>query len=255
MELNYKVFGTGQPVVIMHGLFGMLDNWQSIAKKLAEDYMVFILDLRNHGKSPHSNDFSYQIMAEDVREFLESKWVYEADIIGHSMGGKVAMQLALEHSDMINKLMVVDMAPKTYKGNHETIFEALFALDLKSIGSRKEADQFLLPRIPEFSTRQFLLKNIYLDKVTREYKWKMNLSVLFDAYQDILGHNLPQDTYLGDTLFVKGENSDYINFDELEAYQEYFPNGNIVEVAGAGHWVHAEQPQAFLELAQEFLKG
>ncbi|MBL4648388.1 MAG: alpha/beta fold hydrolase, partial [Aureispira sp.] len=141
MQLNYKVFGEGDPVLILHGMFGTLDNWQTIAKKLAEHFMVFIIDLRNHGRSPHSDEFDYAIMANDIQEFMESNWIYEAYVVGHSMGGKVAMQLASENPDLVTKLVLVDIAPKVYVGNHQTIFEALFSLDLDQLESRKEADQ------------------------------------------------------------------------------------------------------------------
>lgn len=253
MELNYKSFGKGEPVIILHGLFGMLDNWQTVAKKLATQNKVFILDLRNHGKSPHSDEFDYSIMADDVRDFMEQKGIGEAEIIGHSMGGKVAMHMALAYASRVRKLMIVDIAPKFYKGDHQSIFDALLTLDLSSIQSRKEANAFLSKRIPRLSTRQFLLKNIYLDSTTRKYKWKMNLPVLHAKYRSILEHNFPEEPYLGETLFVKGEKSDYLNFAELESYRQFFPNARLLEIAHAGHWVHAEQTLAFVELAQTFL--
>ena len=178
MELNYKQFGQGEPIIILHGLFGTLDNWQTIAKQLAEHYMVYIIDQRNHGKSPHSDDFSYEIMAEDLKEFMFRHHIYEATIIGHSMGGKVAMRFALDYPDMVSKLVVVDITPKRYKGEHETIFEAMFDLDLKNLIHRKEIDEQLKSRIPNDGVRLFLMKNLAREK-TGGYRWKMNFQSKF----------------------------------------------------------------------------
>lgn len=253
MQLNYKVFGQGEPVIILHGMFGTLDNWQTIAKKLAKDFMVFIVDLRNHGRSPHSSDFSYRIMSEDLKEFMESNWIYHAHIVGHSMGGKVAMQFALEHDDMVEKLVIVDIAPVHYKGNHETIFKALFALDLPNLESRNAADELLQQYIPEFSVRQFLLKNLHINKDTNQYEWKMNLPVIHEAYQEILGHTMPDSNFEGETLFIKGEQSDYIQDEQFPSFQNYFPKARLSNIKDAGHWVHAEQPKAFLETLRNFL--
>jgi pimeloyl-ACP methyl ester carboxylesterase len=140
MELNFKVYGQGEPLIIMHGMFGMLDNWQLIAKKLSETFMVFLVDLRNHGRSPHSEEFGYQIMSDDLLRFMNENWIHHAHIVGHSMGGKVAMRFALENPDMIDKLAVVDIAPKTYEGNHESIIDALIGLDLSKLASRTDAE-------------------------------------------------------------------------------------------------------------------
>lgn len=253
MQLNYKVFGQGEPIIILHGMFGTLDNWQTIAKKLAKDFMVFIVDLRNHGRSPHSDDFSYQIMSEDLKDFMESNWIYNAHIIGHSMGGKVAMQFALEHADMVEKLVIVDIAPVKYTGNHELIFKALFSLDLVNLESRQVADELLQKYIPEFAVRQFLLKNLSINKDSNEYEWKMNLPVIHDAYQQILGHTMPDSDFRGDTLFIKGAKSDYIQTEQFPSFQSYFPQAKLSTIKDAGHWVHAEQPKAFLETLRNFL--
>ncbi|MCP4443505.1 MAG: alpha/beta fold hydrolase [Aureispira sp.] len=253
MQLNYKVFGQGDPIIILHGMFGTLDNWQTIAKQLAKNFMVFIVDLRNHGRSPHSDELSYSIMAEDLHAFMEANWIYHAHIIGHSMGGKVAMQFALEHDDMVDKLIIVDIAPVHYKGNHQTIFKALFSLDLDSLSSRKEADVLLQSYIPEFSIRQFLLKNLYIDKESNKYKWKMNLPVIHEAYQNILSHTMPEADFTGETLFIRGGKSDYIKENNFLDHQKYFPEAQLSTVDDAGHWVHAEQPKAFLETLLNFL--
>lgn len=253
MQLNYKVFGEGDPVLILHGMFGTLDNWQTIAKKLAKHFMVFIIDLRNHGRSPHSDEFNYAIMANDVREFMESNWIYEAYVVGHSMGGKVAMQLASENPDMVQKLVLVDIAPKVYVGNHQSIFEALFSLDLDQLESRKEADELLQEKIDSYGVRQFILKNLSINKETQGYEWKMNLPVIYAAYQEVLGKGDLSTPFENPTLFIKGAQSDYILPEEFESYKEYFPNASLKTIEKAGHWVHAEQPKLFLEVLTNFL--
>lgn len=253
MKLNFKVFGKGEPIIILHGMFGTLDNWQTIAQKLAKDYMVYIIDQRNHGRSPHSDDFSYDIMTNDLKEFMEENWIFEATIIGHSMGGKVAMQFATEYPDMVKKLIIVDIAPRAYKGNHKPIFAALLALDLDTLSSRKEASDFLITRIKNPAVRQFLLKNLSINKQTGKYEWKMNLPVIYAAYQHILGKNTLLDPYEGDTLFIKGDKSDYIDENKWETYQEFFPKAQLETIKNAGHWVHAEQAKSFLACLQSFL--
>ncbi|MCH2021340.1 MAG: alpha/beta fold hydrolase [Saprospiraceae bacterium] len=252
MDLNFKVFGAGEPVIILHGMFGTLDNWQTIAKKLANNFMVFIVDLRNHGRSPHSDDFNYSIMSEDLREFMENNWIYKATIIGHSMGGKVAMQFASDNPDMINKLVIIDIAPKTYKGNHTDIFDSLFALDLDNLKSRKEADNLLAQKIESYTIRQFILKNLYLNKKTKKYNWKMNLPVIFKAYDIILSNSELSEPFLGTTLFIKGSKSPYIDDNEFERYKKHFPSSSLVTIKDAGHWVHADQANQLLTILKKF---
>ncbi len=138
MDLNYKTFGSGEPVIILHGLFGMLDNWKTMAKRLAEHYTVYIVDQRNHGRSPHTDEINYPLMAEDLRLFMENNWLYHAHLIGHSMGGKTVMQFALDNPDMTDRLVVIDIAPKAYTSNHDAIFDALLSVDISSLGSRKK---------------------------------------------------------------------------------------------------------------------
>lgn len=252
MELNYKQFGQGEPIIILHGLFGTLDNWQTIAKKLAEEYMVFIIDQRNHGKSPHSDEFSYQIMANDLKEFMFNRHIYEATIIGHSMGGKVAMRFALDNPDMVTKLIVVDIAPKKYKGGHQTIFEAMFDLDLENLTDRRDIDNALKVKIPENGVRLFLMKNLARQK-EGGYRWKMNLPVLYREYQEILSDIESDEVYDESVLFIRGENSKYIQDEDVLDIQEYFPLMQLETVSNAGHWVHAENPKEFLEKVRFYL--
>lgn len=251
MELNYKQFGQGEPIIILHGLFGMLDNWQTVAKKLAEHYTVFIIDQRNHGKSPHDPELDYPTMAEDLKCFMEENWIYKAHLIGHSMGGKTVMQFALEYPDMVDKLVVVDIAPKKYTGGHQTIFDALFSLDLDTLEGRSDAETQLGKKIAEAGVRQFLLKNLSRKK-EGGYAWKMNLSAIFEHYEDIL------DTIEGEsadmeTLFIKGGKSKYIQDEDRDTITDLFPNSTIQTVDNAGHWVHAEQPEILMDMVLEFL--
>jgi esterase len=254
MSLQFKSFGAGDPVIILHGLFGTLDNWQAIAKQLAEHFTVFIVDQRNHGKSPHTEHISYPLMAEDLRKFMEDHWVYDAHIIGHSMGGKTAMQFALDNPDMVNKLIVVDIAPKAYVGNHETIFEALFDVPLERLESRSEAEDILKGKIGDDpGTILFLLKNLTRNK-DGGYTWKMNLQVLHKDYQNILAAVQGMEAFEKDALFIKGEKSDYILPEDLNDIRRLFPKAELKEVAGAGHWVHADAPDVLCEMILAFLK-
>ncbi len=252
MELNYKSFGEGYPIIILHGLFGTLDNWQTIAKKLAEHYSVYIIDLRNHGRSPHEDIFNYEVMADDLQAFMESQWIYEAHIIGHSMGGKTAMQFALTYPDLVNQLVVVDIAPKAYEGGHQTIFEALLSLDVSTITSRKQAAAALESKIPDFGVRQFLLKNLTNDK-KGGYKWKMNLPVIHQNYGQILEAIESEETFDNPTLFIRGGASDYIQDEDLTQIKTFFPTAKLETVANAGHWVHAVAPKELLNLVTNFL--
>ncbi|HFA51980.1 MAG TPA: alpha/beta fold hydrolase [Bacteroidetes bacterium] len=253
MQLNYKEFGQGQPIIILHGLFGMLDNWQTIAKKLAEDYSVYILDQRNHGRSPHADEHDYTCMAEDLRIFMEDHWIYKAHIMGHSMGGKTAMQFALDFPDMVDKLIVVDISPKAYPGGHHQIFEALLSLDLNKIKNRKQADAHLAKTISDPAIRLFLMKNLTRDK-KGGYKLKMNLPVIFKHYKDILAPIDSTGTFDGPALFIRGGNSKHMEDGDEVLIKKMFPAAVIKTVKGAGHWVHAEAPAELLSLVKNFLR-
>ncbi len=252
MQLNYKEFGQGDPVIILHGLFGTLDNWQTIAKKLAEENTVYIVDQRNHGRSPHVDSHDYSSMAEDLRQFMEDNWIYNAHLIGHSMGGKTAMQFALDFPDMVDKLVVVDISPKAYPGSHHDIFEALSSLDLDTIESRKQADEHLAQSIDDKGIRLFLMKNLTSDK-EGGYKFKMNLPVLYRHYDEILDSVRGDDPFEKQTLFIRGEKSKHMEDEDEDEIKKMFPSAEIETVAGAGHWVHAEAPVELLKLVKNFL--
>ncbi len=253
MDLNYKEFGQGEPLIILHGLFGTLDNWQTIAKQLAEDYWVFIIDQRNHGKSPHLDELSYPLMAEDLHAFMESQYIPKAHIMGHSMGGKTAMQFALSYPDMVDKLIVVDIAPGENPPGHELIFAGLLSLKLAELSSRTEADDFLKATIKDFGVRQFLLKNLTRNK-DGGYRWKMNLPVIHENYQNILAaieHDIPFD---GESLFIMGALSNYIDESSKSIIEALFPEYQMEVINDAGHWVHADQPAALLAAVRSFLE-
>lgn len=253
MDLNFKSFGQGDPVIILHGLFGNLDNWQTFAKQLSEHFLVYIVDLRNHGRSPHAEEMNYRAAAEDLREFMESQWIYEASIIGHSMGGKTAMQFAFDYPDMLNRLTVVDIAPKAYRGGHETIFQAMLDLEPTQLESRTEAEEKLARTITDPSIRLFLLKNLSRNK-DGGYDWKMNLPVLHRDYPHILSA-VKGEPFTGPSLFIRGERSDYIQDADWPLIQTLFPQAELATVPGAGHWVHAEAPKILLEEVSRFLSA
>lgn len=252
-ELNFKSFGRGPAVIILHGLFGSLDNWLTLARKLAEDYSVYIIDQRNHGKSPHTEAFNYDLLVEDLHDFMDKQGIYQAHLIGHSMGGKVVMQFASHYPDRIDKLIVVDMAPKMYEPHHTQIFNALNELDLSQLESRQDAAQFLAERIPAESVRQFLLKNLGRDKQKR-FQWKFNLTSIYNHYRDILANVDIEFLFEGETLFLSGGASDYVLASDHEYIEAHFPKVNFVVLDGVGHWVHAEAPDRFLEEVGAFLK-
>jgi esterase len=256
LELNYKEFGQGDPIIILHGLFGTLDNWQTIAKKLAEKNTVFILDQRNHGKSPHTEEFNYNLLAEDLYSFMTDHWIYSAIIIGHSMGGKVAMQFAMNNPDMVEKLIVIDVAPVQYERGHDTVFEALDAIDLNTLQNRKDAEIILNNKLNnDVGTVQFLLKNLSRDAENVKYEWKMNYNVLKSKYAEIIKPIEFIQPFEAPTLFVRGSKSDYI----LDAYWDNikigFPEAKLTTIADAGHWVHADKPLELFSVLENFINS
>ena len=252
IELNYKEFGQGEPVIILHGMFGMLDNWQTIARQLSEKYLVYAIDQRNHGRSPHTDGIDYQLLAEDLKAFMESHWIYKARIIGHSMGGKAAMEFAVNNPDMVEKLVVIDIAPKTYGGSHELIIDTLRSIDLEKLTDRKDAESQIAEKIEDAGTRQFLLKNLTRNEETLAFEWKMNLANIYANYEKILG-TISDGKFEGETLFVRGAKSDYILEEDEKLIHDFFPNADIKTIENAGHWVHAEQPKILLEMILAFL--
>lgn len=250
MELNYKIFGKGEPLIILHGLFGMLDNWSTLARKFGAYYKVYIVDLRNHGKSPHHPQMDYATLAKDIETFLKTHQLQHVNLIGHSMGGKVAMQFAIEYPELLKQLIVVDIAPQAYKGNHTQIFEAFNNLSLPNIKSRKQADTALQDILPEFGVRQFILKNLARN-TEGQYFWRPAVAYIHQNYLSIL--SAIEGIYNEPTLFIKGAQSNYIKDDDAVNIQKQFPKAKIKTIENAGHWVHAEQPAAFFDTVKQFL--
>jgi esterase len=254
MRLHFRTYGAGEPVVIVHGLFGSLDNWHSINTKLGASHKVFAVDLRNHGQSPHSNEMSYASMAQDLRELMHEQRLDRISIMGHSLGGKVAMQFALSWPQQLDKLIVADIAPRAYPPHHDYIFDALLPLEMASFKTRQEIDQALVAKIPPAAVRQFLLKSLQRDEAGG-FRWRLNLPVLHDHYAE-LSAALPMDKSCErPALFLKGEKSDYIQSADESLICRLFPRAIIRTLAGAGHWLHADVPETFFRTVQEFLRG
>lgn len=251
MELFYREYGSGQPLVILHGLFGSADNWMTQAKMLAEKYRVFTVDQRNHGLSPHSQEHDYALMANDLQEFITKHHLSPAIVVGHSMGGKTAMNFALMHPEMVKALVVVDIMPKPYPIHHDKIIDGLKALPLDALKSRNEADEKLAAYVPEADVRQFLLKNLNR-KAEGGFSWKINLPVLAQNIGPIVGGLVTTGSYAGPTLFMVGERSNYYAPGDEETLGKHFPNFTLTTLA-TGHWMQAEKPKEFVETVQGFL--
>ena len=250
MKLYYREFGDqhpGTPLVLLHGLLGSLVNWQRIARSLSERYRVIVPDLRNHGRSPHDPDVSYPAMAGDVLELMDDKDVEQAALVGHSMGGKTAMSLALEHPGRVERLVVVDIAPVTYEGRLAQLLDALLALPLDKLENRRHADELLARRVTDKAVRDHMLQN--LQRTDEGWRWRNNLRALRDGLDSISA--FPEYaqgvSYAGPVCFIKGELSDYIRPEHEGRIRQLFPRAEIIPIPGAGHWVYAEQPGIFLK--------
>jgi esterase len=254
MELAYRKYGNGQAMLILHGLFGQSDNWNTLAKKFGADgFEVYTIDLRNHGLSPHSEEWNYEVMADDVNEFIESHHLLNPILLGHSMGGKVAMMFALKYQNILNKLIVADISPRAYEPHHEDVLKALRAVDFNSISTRKEAEEAMSKHISDFGTKQFLLKNIYWeDSAANKMKWRFNLDVIEKEYESITTA-IPQGRSEIETLVVRGDRSNYITDSDLKDFEKRFPNYKLVTITNSGHWVHAEQPEQFYQAVRDFI--
>lgn len=245
MKLHYKKMGEGQPLLVLHGLFGSLDNWQTHGKKLADYFEVYLIDQRNHGKSDWSDDFNYKIMAEDLREFVIDHGLDDFILIGHSMGGKTIMKYAQLYPEGIAKMIVVDMGVKSYPIHHDKIIEGLKAIDLDVISSRGDARETLSEYIPNKSIRQFLLKNLYW-KEKGKLGWRINIEVL-EKELPVITEALPETESLVEVLFVAGGQSNYIVEEDYDQIRKYFPLADFHVIDRAGHWIHAEAPEEFME--------
>jgi pimeloyl-ACP methyl ester carboxylesterase len=254
MRLHYKSYGSDlTPVlIILHGLLGSSDNWHSFGKIFGEHFRTFVLDARNHGHSPHSDVFNYHAMSEDVVEFMRQKNLSSVSLLGHSMGGKTAALVSLLHPELINKLIVVDIAPRSYQAHHDRVFDALTSLDLSMFEYRKDIDEVLSKKIQEVPLRQFLMKNLIRDDSGR-FHWKMNFEVIEKNYAQI-NEELPRDHQFDKpTLFIRGENSDYIQKEDMPFIYKLFPKAKLATIKSAGHWVHVDAPEEFADSVLNFL--
>ncbi len=250
MKLHYRELGEGQPLVILHGLFGNSDNWQTHAKKLSEYFRVILVDQRNHGHSDWSDEFSYDLMAADLDELFIDLNLKKAIVLGHSMGGKTAIRFTQLYPSKIEKLIVVDIGVKEYPMHHEEILKGLHSIDLEKVTTRSEAEEILSKYIPSNGVRQFLLKNLYwIEK--GKLAWRMNIPVLEKEMPEILTI-LPNNEIFNSTLFIRGMLSNYILDEDIPQLEDQFTDFQIVSIENAGHWVHAEAPLEFIEKVLEF---
>ena len=252
MKLHYRKYGEGRPIVILHGLFGSSDNWQTLGKKFAENFEVYLVDQRNHGHSPKSNEFNYQLLSDDLYNLITDLELENIILIGHSMGGKTVMTFTQQHPEFIEKLIVVDIGPKAYPMHHNIILEGLNSLDLSIIKSRGQADKQLSQYIEDVGVKQFLLKNLYWVE-TGQLGWRINIPVLEEKMPGIIAA-IPDEIVDTPTLFIRGEKSNYIVEDDFQNIYDQFTNSEIETIYNAGHWVHAENPFSFYNIVMDFSK-
>ena len=251
--LHSTILGEGFPLIILHGFLGMSDNWKTLGNKYAQGgFQVHLVDQRNHGRSFHSNNFDYTFLAADLENYMTYHGLTKAHILGHSMGGKTAMQFAVSYSGSVEKLLVADIAPKYYPPHHQEIINALRTLDFDELKSRSEADRKLAQSLSDVGIRQFLLKNLYwIEK--GQLGLRVNLEVLQNKMEEI-GENISgMDSFDGPTLFLKGSRSEYVHENDISSISKHFPNSRIETIPNAGHWLHAENPTDFFNASVEFL--
>ncbi|PCH76532.1 MAG: alpha/beta hydrolase [Flavobacteriaceae bacterium] len=252
MLLHARILGEGTPLLILHGYFGMGDNWKSIGAKLSDRFQVHLIDQRNHGRSFHADEFDYELLVEDLMEYVQYHQLKKLVLLGHSMGGKVAMLFAVTYPEMVSKLIIADISPRFYPPHHHQILDALSAVDFSIHTSRKAVEEVLSANIEEPGVRQFLLKNVYW-KEKGQLDYRFNLESLVENTDEV-GAALPSFTeYDGPTLFLKGENSSYISKSDTDLIRAHFQNAEIKTVKDAGHWLHAENPTVFYDYLTEFL--
>ena len=253
IKLNATVIGEGPPFLILHGFLGMSDNWKTLGNKFAENgFQVHLIDQRNHGRSPHTSEMNYEVMSQDIKDYCEENDLKSIVLLGHSMGGKVAMQVAGDFPELLQKLIIVDISPKYYPPHHHEILQGLEALENETITSRGDAEDFLAKFVPDKGTRLFLLKNLYW-RTKEKLSLRLNLEVLSKSGEDIgvaLSENI---SFSKPTLFIRGGNSGYINEKDKVLITKHFPNSEIKTIENAGHWVHAEKMNDFYSIVLEYM--
>lgn len=255
IELNYKEYGEGENnLVVLHGFLGSLDNWHTLATEWAKQGLhVYTPDQRNHGRSPHTEHHSIALMADDLFDFMNQHQISSASVLGHSMGGKVAMQFAMNHPEMVDKLIVADMSPRAYRGGaHDDVFAAINNVDLRQAQLRKEVEQAMAQHLGDAGTRQFVMKS--LDRVDEgHYKWKFNIDVLQRDYKNVINEVKSDHSFNKPVLFIKGENSLYVQDKDIPLIEQLFPGYELESIADAGHWLHADKPKEFFEKVLAFI--
>ncbi len=253
MKLYHKSYGKGPPIVILHGLFGSGDNWRTIARMMEGEYNCVLADLRNHGRSPHDMGMNFESMAADVLELIHDLNLSSVTLLGHSMGGKVAMQMAMTTPEVVEQLMVVDIAPRQYPPHHAGVIRAIRKVDMPRMSDRAQVESVLVNELgPDQSTIQFLMKNLSRD-ADGQLEWKPNMPVILDAYDRLIDDVPLPVPFEGPTLFIRGEQSKYILEEDMTAIRKGFPRAELVTISGAGHWVHADAPEPFVEEVRSFL--
>ena len=252
-QLYSNIIGEGTPFVILHGFLGMSDNWKTLGTKFSEEnFEVHLIDQRNHGRSFHNDEFNYEVLVEDLKSYCDTHQLENIILLGHSMGGKVAMLFAATYPELVSKLIVADISPRFYPIHHDLILEGLSSLDFKKMKSRGDADDQLAHFISNLGIRQFLLKNLYWTK-KKELALRINLDVLKENVHEI-GEALPiHAQYNGKTLFLRGDRSEYIGLQDEAIISSHFQNSKIVTISNAGHWLHAENPKDFFGEVIKFL--
>ncbi|QYK06944.1 alpha/beta fold hydrolase [Shewanella zhangzhouensis] len=250
-QLNYQTQGSGEDVILVHGLFGDLDNLKTLAQTLETDYRVTRIDVPNHGQSPHWNKMDYQSLAQSLVSLLDELGATKAHLIGHSMGGKIVLATALLYPERVASVVAADIAPVPYAPRHQRVFAALTSLPLDGSVDRKEALNHLLARSVDDATAQFLLKSFR--RAESGFSWRMNLDGLIASYDGIIGWPFSNDSYNGPTLFIRGDESDYVTAEHKDAILTQFPKVQLKSIGGAGHWLHAQKPSIFNRLVKNFL--
>lgn len=253
MKLFFREYGQGKPMIILHGLFGSSDNWLTQAKLFSPSYKIYTVDQRNHGQSPHDDTFDYLSMVSDLAEFMQDHYIVDPIVVGHSMGGKTAMNFALKHPDKVDRLIVVDISPKAYNLEHYTIVEGLLAIPINMIKSRNEADEVLARYVPEPDVRQFLLKNLQR-KSDGGFSWKINLKVISEKLANVGLDLQVKGTFEKPTLFIRGARSKYVPDSDWDRISQIFPMAKL-ETMETGHWVQAEKPQEFVDVVTRWLNS
>jgi len=252
--LHSRIQGSGHPFFILHGFFGMGDNWKSLANAFSSQYEVHLIDQRNHGRSFHSEDFSYEHMVEDLVHYMDHYDIPTAIMLGHSMGGKTVMLMAVEYPERVDRMIVADIAPRFYPPHHQFILDALNEVDFSRVTSRTEIDEIFKKHIPEYSIRQFLLKNVYR-KERDQLAYRFNLESLEENIHEVGVELPPQSVSDVPALFMRGVNSGYVTEQDKTLIRNHFPESTVADIEGAGHWLHAENPEDFHKNVVQFLEN